>query len=152
MRSPASHTWFRQLVLLLGAIVLPAIADPLVTHILHIKSHEVRAEVAVTEQARLRGLMFRDSLAENSGMLFAYPRAEVSAMWMKNTRIALSVAFIDSSGRILNIAEMKPFSEEPHASSGAAAYALEMNRDWFKKNGIKAGDHVEGLNKIPPAQ
>jgi len=152
MRFPASPTWFRQFVCLLGAIVLPALADPLITHILRIKGHEVRAEVAVTEQARLRGLMFRDNLAENSGMLFAYPRAEVSAMWMKNTKIALSVAFIDSSGRILNIAEMEPFSEEPHASAGAAAYALEMNRDWFRKKGIKAGDRVEGLKKLPLAQ
>jgi len=152
MRFFALHPWFTRFVFLFAAIALPAVADPLVTHILRIKTHEVRAEVALTEQARLRGLMFRDSLAENSGMLFAYPRAEVSAMWMKNTKIALSVAFIDSGGRILNIAEMEPLSEEPHASSGAAAYALEMNRGWFIKNGIKAGDRVEGLNKLPPAQ
>jgi uncharacterized membrane protein (UPF0127 family) len=152
MRFFDSRTRFRQFVFLLGAMVLPALADPLVTHILRIKNHEVRAEVAITEQARLRGLMFRDSLAQDSGMLFAYPRAEVSAMWMKNTKIPLAVAFIDSTGRILNIAEMEPFSEQPHASAGAVAYALEMNRDWFRKNGIKAGDRVEGLNKLPPAQ
>ncbi len=96
--------------------------------------------------------MFRDKLAQNSGMIFVYPRAETSAMWMKNTRIALSVAFIDANGRILNIAEMEPFSEQAHASSGAAAYALEMNRNWFSKRGIKAGDRVEGLKGLPPAQ
>ena len=147
-----AYSRFTQLAFLLGAMVLPATADPLVTHTLRIKGHEVRAEVAVTEQARLRGLMFRDSLAKNSGMLFAYPHPEVSAMWMKNTKIPLSVAFIDAGGRILNIAEMEPLSEEPHASAGAAAYALEMNLGWFRKNGIKAGDRIEGLSKLPPAQ
>ena len=139
-------------LLLAVATTAPAYADPLITYPLRINTHEIRAEVATTEPDRLRGLMFRDKLAENSGMLFAYPRAEVSAMWMKNTKIALSVAFIDARGHILNIAEMDPYSEEPHASSGAAAYALEMNRGWFRKQGIKPGDFVGGLNSVPRAQ
>jgi uncharacterized membrane protein (UPF0127 family) len=119
---------------------------------LRIKKLSIRAEVANNQQERLRGLMFRDKLAENNGMIFLYPRPGPSAMWMKNTRIALSVAFIDAQGRILNIAEMEPYSEEAHHSSGAAAYALEMNRGWFKRQGVKAGDLVEGLNHLPPAQ
>jgi uncharacterized membrane protein (UPF0127 family) len=143
---------FAAIVILVAATTLSAQADPLITYPLRIKKHEVRAEIANTEQDRLRGLMFRDKLAENSGMIFLYPRPEASAMWMKNTRIALSVAFIDANGRILNIAEMEPHSEEAHASSGAAAYALEMNRGWFRKQGIKAGDLVEGLKDLPPAQ
>jgi len=143
---------FAAIVILVAAATLSAQADPLITYPLRIKKHEVRAEIANTEQDRLRGLMFRDKLAENSGMIFLYPRPEASAMWMKNTRIALSVAFIDANGRILNIAEMEPYSEEAHASSGAAAYALEMNRGWFRKQGIKAGDLVEGLKDLPPAQ
>jgi uncharacterized membrane protein (UPF0127 family) len=137
---------------LLVASAMCVHADPLVTYPLRIKKHEIRAEVANTEQDRMRGLMFRDKLAENSGMIFLYPRPEASAMWMKNTRIALAVAFIDSNGRILNIAEMEPYSERAHASAGAAAYALEMNRGWFRKQGIKAGDLVEGLKTLPPAQ
>ena len=140
------------IAILVIATALSAHADPLITYPLRIKKHEIRAEIANTEQDRLRGLMFRDKLAKNSGMLFLYPRAEASAMWMKNTRIALSVAFIDANGRILNISEMEPFSEEAHASSGAAAYALEMNRGWFRKQGIIAGDLVEGLKDLPPAQ
>lgn len=147
---PCSH--FAKIAILIVATTLLAHADPLITYPLRIKKHEIRAEVANTEQGRLRGLMFRDKLAENSGMIFLYPRAEASAMWMKNTRIALSVAFIDASGRILNIAEMEPFSLDAHASSGAAAYALEMNRGWFSRRGIKAGDRVEGLKDLPPAQ
>jgi uncharacterized protein len=151
MRHP-KRLHFAAIAILVAAAGLSAQADPLITYPLRIKKHEVRAEIANTEQGRLRGLMFRDKLAENSGMIFLYPRPEASAMWMKNTRIALSVAFIDASGRILNIAEMEPYSEEAHASSGAAAYALEMNRGWFRKQGIKAGDLVEGLKDLPSAQ
>ena len=97
-------------------------------------------------------LVLRDRLGERTGMIFLYPQAEVTAMWMKNTRIPLSVAFIDGSGRILNIEDMVPFSEDAHGSRGPAAYALEVNRGWFNKRGIKAGDRVEGLSKLPPAK
>ncbi|HEX4986985.1 MAG TPA: DUF192 domain-containing protein [Burkholderiales bacterium] len=127
-------------------------ADPLLTYPLRIKHHEVRVEVANTEAQRLRGLMHRERLAEDGGMIFVYPRPEVTAMWMKNTRIALSVAFIDADGRILNIEDMTPFTEDAHASRGAAAYSLEMNKSWFARRGIKAGDRVEGLAALPPAQ
>lgn len=127
-------------------------ADPLITYPLKIGKHEIRAEVAGTERERLKGLMFRDRLAENGGMIFLYPRQEVTAMWMKNTRIALSVAFIGANGRILNIEDMEPYSEAAHPSSGPAAYALEVNRGWFRKRGIRAGDVVEGLRGLPPAE
>jgi len=126
------------------------LADPLLTYPLRVKSHEIRVEVANTEESRRRGLMFRDRLGDNSGMVFSYLEAGVNAMWMKNTRIPLSVAFIDRDGRILNIADMEPFSEQAHASAGEAAYALEMNRGWFRKRGVKAGDRVEGLRRLPP--
>ena len=152
MRTVNSRSRFALIAILIAVTAQLACADPLITYPLRIKQHEIRVEVANTGQTRLRGLMFRDKLAQNSGMLFLYPRAEASAMWMKNTRIALSVAFIDASGHILNIAEMEPFSEQAHASSGAAAYALEMNRGWFSKRGIKAGDRIEGLKDLPPAQ
>ena len=127
-------------------------ADPLLTYPLRIKNHEIRAEVANTEESRRRGLMFRDRLGDYSGMVFSYPEAGVNAMWMKNTRIALSVAFIDRNGRILNIEDMEPFSEQAHASAGDVAYALEMNRGWFRKRGIRAGDRIEGLQRLPPPQ
>jgi uncharacterized membrane protein (UPF0127 family) len=96
--------------------------------------------------------MSRDRLGDNSGMVFCYPKAGINAMWMKNTRIPLSVAFIDGNGRILNIEDMQPFSEQAHASAGDAAYALEMKRGWFSKRGIRAGDRVEGLQRLPPPQ
>lgn len=127
-------------------------ADPLLTYPLKIRNHEIRVEVADTEDARRQGLMFRERLGENAGMIFLYPQAEVTAMWMRNTRMPLSVAFIDGRGRILNIEDMVPFSEDAHSSRGAAAYALEVNRGWFGKRGIRAGDRVEGLSKLPPAK
>lgn len=85
-------------------------------------------------------------------MVFLYPKTAPAAMWMKNTRIALSVAFIDETGRILNIEDMTPHSEQSHVSRGNAAYSLEVNRGWFSKRGIKAGYRVLGLDKLPPAK
>src|SRR5579859_1349433 len=79
--------YFTKIAILLVATALTAQADPLITYPLRIKKHEIRAEIANTEQDRLRGLMYREKLAENSGMIFTYPRAEPTAMWMKNTRI-----------------------------------------------------------------
>jgi len=152
MQTPKNRFHLAKISILLVATALLAHADPLITYPLRIKKHEIRAEVASTEQDRMRGLMYRDRLAENSGMIFLYPHPEPAAMWMKNTRIALSVAFIDATGRILNIADMEPYSEQAHASSGAASFALEMNRGWFGRQGIKAGDLVEGLKSLPPAQ
>src|ERR1700704_5216562 len=146
------HLRLASIAIFAVATAMTAYADPLITYPLHIKKHEIRAEIANTEQDRLRGLMFRDKLAENGAMIFLYPHPEATAMWMKNTRIALSVAFIDAKGRILNIADMEPYSEQAHPSSGAAAYALEMNQGWFRKQGIKAGDLVDGLKGLPPAQ
>jgi uncharacterized membrane protein (UPF0127 family) len=139
--------------LLAGLLLATAsAADPLLTYPLKIRGHEIRAEIAHTEAARRQGLMFRDRLAENSGMIFVYPLPEVTAMWMKNTRIPLSVAFIDAKGRILNIEDMVPFSEDAHGSKGSAAYALEMNKGWFGRRGIKPGDRVEGLAGLPAPQ
>jgi uncharacterized protein len=127
-------------------------ADPLVTFPLRVKSQEVRAEVASTEDQRLLGLMHREKLAENSGMIFIYPSKGIMSMWMKNTRIPLSVAFIDEKGRILNIEDMEPYSLQAHSSAGPAAYALEMNRGWFAKHGIAPGARLRGLERLPRPQ
>ena len=127
-------------------------ADPLLTYPLKIRGHVLRVEVADTEQARRTGLMFRTQLAENSGMLFVYQAEERWAMWMRNTYVPLSVAFVDRSGRIINIEDMQPQTEDTHQSAKPAKYALEVNLGWFAQRGIKAGDRVLGLEKIPAAQ
>ena len=152
LRSPSLARGARGLAALAALLALPGLADPLVTYPLKIKGHSVRAELADSEEARMTGLMFRNSLPENSAMLFVYDREERSAMWMKNTYVPLSVAFIDRRGVILNIEDMEPQTLDSHASAGPAKYALEMNRGWFKRRGIKKGDKVLGLEKLPAAR
>ena len=105
----------------------------------------IHAEVAATDAERQKGLMYRNSLPENSGMLFVFDRPARSCMWMKNTLLPLSVAFIDRDGIVTNIEEMKPFTTDSHCSNGWIRYALEMNAGWFGKNGIKPGSRVKGL-------
>jgi uncharacterized membrane protein (UPF0127 family) len=137
--------------LLAGAAnaVTVARADPLLTYPLKIRGHELRVEVANNDETRRTGLMFRRSLAENSGMLFVYEAPGRHAMWMKNTLVPLSVAFMDRDGRILNIEDMEPLTLTAHASAGEAWYSLETNRGWFAQRGIGAGDRVQGLKAIP---
>ena len=107
--------------------------------------HLIRAEVASTEAQREQGLMFRRELPKNNGMRFVFDRPARSCMWMKNTALPLSVAFIDANGTILNIEKMEPFTLDSHCSKGWIRYALEMNKNWFAKNGIKAGSKISGL-------
>ncbi len=123
----------------------PALADALPETTIQIGGHAIRVEVADTPASRTRGLMQRKNLAENQGMLFVFDEAAAHSIWMKDTPLPLAVAFIDASGRILNIAEMKPFSLDNHTADGDALYALEVNRGWFSRRDIKAGDKVERL-------
>ena len=109
------------------------------------KQVEVRVEVAdnVVEQAK--GLMYRKELGGDRGMLFVYPDERVLSFWMRNTLIPLSVAYIDSEGRIVDIQDMKPLDDEPphYRSSEPAQYALEVNQGFFERTGVKVGDHAE---------
>ena len=110
--------------------------------------HLIHAEVAADFGSRSQGLMYRESLAPNAGMLFIFGEPETQCMWMKNTLIPLSVAFMDADGRIINIADMQPGSEQTHCSTKPAALALEMTRGWFAQRGIKAGAKIGGLEKL----
>jgi uncharacterized membrane protein (UPF0127 family) len=130
----------------------PLHADPLLTYPLHIGEHSIRAELANTPRTRSDGLMFRQRLADSSGMIFVFPGEQRVSMWMKNTPIPLSVAFIDANGHILNIENMEPHSERTHSSIKPATYALETNQGWFAARGIRKGDRVTGLERLPPAK
>ena len=112
--------------------------------------HLIRAELADSMGTRMEGLMHRKSMAEGSGMVFVFDENAPHCMWMKNTLIPLSVAFIDESGAIINIADMQPHSEQSHCASRPARYALEMNKGWFAQRGIKAGAKLRGLEKLAP--
>ena len=117
---------------------------------LSISGNKLTAEVAANDPERMQGLMHRRMMPENRGMLFVFPDASRHAMWMKNTFIPLSVAFIDEQGVITNIEDMKPHTEDTHPATRPARYALEMNLGWFAKRGIKAGAKIDGLDKAPP--
>jgi uncharacterized membrane protein (UPF0127 family) len=112
--------------------------------------HLVRAEVAADFTTRMQGLMHRESLAPNAGMLFVFDETAIHCMWMKNTLIPLSVAFIDTTGTIVNIADMQPHSEQSHCAAAPAVFALEMTRGWFAQRGIKAGAKIGGLERLVP--
>ncbi len=105
----------------------------------------IRVEVASTAAEQERGLMFRKSLPADSGMLFDFKEPVKTCMWMKNTYIPLSVAFIDAKGKIVNIEEMKAKTTTSHCSKNWVRYALEMNAKWFSKYGIKPGSRIKGL-------
>ena len=110
--------------------------------------HVIRAEVAMAPAEREKGLMFRRALGANQGMVFLFDQPAVQCMWMRNTLIPLSVAFIGDDGRILNIEEMAPQSDDNHCAVRPARYALEMNKGWFARHGIVAGAPISGLPRV----
>lgn len=117
---------------------------------LTIGDKRIAAEVADDTPERTIGLMFRQNLAPDSGMLFVMPRAEKASFWMRNTLIPLSIAYISPEGVILEIHDMKPRDETPIPSTFRnIAYALEMDKGWFAKNGILGGEQISGLPPGP---
>ncbi|MBP0599756.1 DUF192 domain-containing protein [Herbaspirillum sp. LeCh32-8] len=114
---------------------------------LNIGIHLIKAEVAQTEAEREQGLMFREKMGDNEGMLFLFGAPAGVCMWMKNTLIPLSVAFMDEDGKIINIEEMKEQTLDSHCAKRGAVYALEMNKGWFKSKNIKPGTKIDGLPK-----
>jgi uncharacterized membrane protein (UPF0127 family) len=112
-------------------------------------SHPLKVEVAADEEQHLQGLMYRKSLGREEGMLFIFDEPAYHSMWMKNTLIPLSVAFIDRNGVILNILDMEPQTLDSHMAAGPAVYAIETNKGWFAEKKIKPGDKVTGLPKAP---
>lgn len=106
--------------------------------------HNITAEIAQTPQERATGLMFREAMATTHGMLFVFERPEQQCFWMKNTLIALDVAFIADDGTIVNIDHMKPRTLDSHCSSRPVRMVLEMNDGWFAKRGVAAGFRLKG--------
>ena len=109
--------------------------------------HLIQAEVAATEAQREQGLMYREKMAANAGMVFVFDNPSTQCMWMKNTPLPLSVAFIDASGKIVNIEDMQPHTLDSHCSTKTVPvrYALEMNLGWFRQKSIKPGMSIGNL-------
>lgn len=114
--------------------------------------YRIQAEVAHTDPMRQRGLMHRKEMPEQQGMLFVFPVRAQHCMWMRNTLLPLSVAFLDDEGRIINVEEMAPQTETNHCARTPARYALEMNRNWFKQRGLGAGAQIRGVERAPVPQ
>jgi uncharacterized membrane protein (UPF0127 family) len=137
----AALVWALGLAALASAEVSPegASARPAGTALVIFGADTVVAEVAQTPEERQQGLMYREHLDENAGMLFVFDRAEERSFWMQNTYIPLDIAYLDSSMRIINIVAMEPLSTELYESEGPALFALETNQGWFEARGIGPG-------------
>jgi uncharacterized membrane protein (UPF0127 family) len=105
---------------------------------------EITVEIARTIEERNKGLMHRKKLPDGKGMLFVFQRDEQHSFWMKNTLIPLSIAFISSDGRIIEIRDMQPHDTNSVRSSRSVRYALEVPQGWFNRAGVKPGDVVSG--------
>lgn len=138
------------LVAALAALSLSAIAQTPKTVDLSIGMYRIQAELAATQAARELGLMNRKSMPQQAGMLFVFEQPQAYCFWMKNTLLPLSIAFIDETGQIVNLADMQPMNETSHCAAKPIRYALEMNQGWFEAKGIKAGATVKGV--LPAAK
>ena len=134
-----------RLALLLLILAGPALGQDLPVVQLNAGMYLIRAEVAADFGSRAQGLMYRKSLSSNAGMLFVFDEAGAQCMWMKNTLIPLSVAFMGDDGTIMNIEDMAPQTLDSHCARRPARYALEMNGGWFAARGIKPGMRLGGI-------
>lgn len=109
-----------------------------------LKGKSFYVEVADNDPARMKGLMFREHMPADRGMIFLFPEEAMQAFWMKNTLIPLAVAFVADDGTVVNVDEMKPQTLNPHCSTKPVRFVLEMNTGWFAKRGIKEGSKLSG--------
>ncbi len=118
---------------------------------LSIQGQAFSAQIAITEEELARGLMFRQKLEKNQGMLFVFSNPKKASFWMKNTSIPLDVGYFDSAGRLVEIYQLYPFDQRAvHSKSQVIKYALEMSIGWFQDNNISTG-HTLDLIKVNAA-
>ena len=111
--------------------------------VLSIRGRPLTVEVAESEAARRKGLMGREALRWNEGMLFVFESDQGLTFWMKNTKIPLSIAFLDQKGQVRDIFDLIPYDESPVSSTGPCRYALEVNRGFFEECGLVPGDRID---------
>ena len=102
----------------------------------------VQAEIAEKEEDRNHGFMERKNISDGTGMLFIFDKDQILSFWMKNTPHPLSIAYIDSRGKIRNLYDMTPFSLTPIKSTSSCRYALEVPQGWYKENNVQVGDII----------
>lgn len=106
--------------------------------------HRMDVQLAQTPEQRQIGLMWRKEMPQHEGMLFVFEHASTQCFWMRNTLIPLTAAFVDDDGTIVNLADMKPQSDDSHCSAKPVRYVLEMNQGWFAKRQIGPGFKLGG--------
>ncbi len=136
----------RVAVLLLAGAALLHAAQPLEVRI---GEHSLRGEYATTPEERRRGLMGREHLAVDHGMLFRFDEERRHCLWMKNTPLSLSAAFIDADGVIVDLIDLEPLSETIRCSREPASYALEMEQGWFEARSIRLGARLAAPSGEP---
>ena len=131
-----------------AAALLPAAAQEPQMNLPRVKlaagMHQIDAQVARTPEQRMIGLMFRKEMPQHEGMLFVFEQPSQQCFWMRNTFLPLTAAFVADDGTIVNLADMKPQTEDSHCSAKPVRYVLEMNQGWFAKKGVKAGAKLSG--------
>ena len=111
---------------------------------LSIGMHRIDTQLATAPEQRQIGLMHRTAMPQHEGMLFVFEQPATQCFWMKNTLLPLTAAFIADDGTIVNLADMKPMTEDSHCSSKPVRFVLEMNQGWFGKKNLKAGSRLAG--------
>ena len=132
----------------LRRLIIETVTSPLrgcETCNLEVAGCHLSAEIASTPSQRKTGLMNRDRMEADTGMIFVFPRQMHHSFWMKDTRIPLSIAFIDKTGKIDSIHDMSPRSLSNTSSRILVPYALEVNKGWFDENDVRVGDNVANL-------
>lgn len=110
---------------------------------LRIGNKLVEVQVASTPEQRQMGLMWRQEMPADEGMLFMFPEAQMQCFWMRNTLLPLTAAFLDEQGRVVNFADMQPLSEASHCSEAPVRYVLELHQGWFHQRGLGAWNQVQ---------
>jgi uncharacterized membrane protein (UPF0127 family) len=109
-----------------------------------IDGHTLQLQLALTPTEQQKGLMFRDSMAEDHGMLFLFDRPDARGFWMRNTRIPLDIGYFDASGQLLEVYKLFPYDETPVQSmSREVLIAIETNRGWYAANGVEPGARID---------
>ena len=111
---------------------------------LSIGLYKIDVQIAQTSQQREIGLMFRKDMPQAEGMIFVFEQPATQCFWMRNTILPLTAAFVADDGRIVNLADMQPMTENSHCSTEPVRYVLEMNQGWFAKKNIKKGAKLGG--------
>jgi uncharacterized membrane protein (UPF0127 family) len=115
---------------------------------IEIGTKKLIAEIAETDEEQSEGLMNRQVLGKDNGMLFIFEEDSTPCFWMKDTQIPLSIAFISKTNTIVKIVDMQPLSLTEHCSGQPVVLALEVNKGWFEQNNIKVGDKIFSIKRI----